>query len=176
MKKSIKILIGIACIVSSIQVGFIAGILTFIGVGIRQTLTPKSFDITKEGGFIFSDSTNSYCIKNDFSMRINYSKDYVSNTFLKFSYIYGDNGSQITSDDNLTVSFNDLKDQLDKKNSFFNNSSIYQIDDIIFISSDVTNQFGNTMLFYFDGTNIQYVFEIEKQPITKIKILETFIK
>lgn len=181
MKKSTKIIIFIGCIFFAIQAGFIASVFTYLGIGFIEFVTPLSFNVEKYGGVIFTNQVGTYCIKNDFSLMMKYSKEYESDSFETYEYSYdAETDKSVILDCNnedKTSQLSSLVTALNERHSFFNHSPIYKVNDVIFILSNMTcSEYAKTMMFYFDGSEINYVFEIYDRPLSKIKILDGFIK
>ena len=178
MKKSTRILIYICCIVGALFVGLVSGLVVSFAIDMYDLFTPNSFNANKYGGLIFTTEYGTYCIKNDFSEMMNYTKEYDGDEFTEYKYSYKNNQSNVVdSDNNVVYKFSDLTNVMDKRSDFFNDSYIYYVNDLIFVIDDSANVFdGYSSMFYFKGEKLEYVFRIKGESFLKIKIMETFIR
>lgn len=180
MKKNTRILIWICCILGAIFAGLVSGLVVSFAVDIYDLVTPNSFNVNKYGGLIFTTDNGTYCIKNDFTEMMSYTKEYDGDEFIEYKYIYSskDNESKIVNkDDNVVFKFANLTKAMDKKGDFFDDSYIYNVNDLIFVIDNSANVFdGYSSMFYFKGEELEYVFRIKGESLLKIKIMEAFIK
>lgn len=118
MKKNTRILIWICCILGAIFAGLVSGFVVSFAIDIYDLVTLNSFNVNKYGGLIFTTDNGTYCIKNDFTEMMSYTKEYEGDEFIEYKYTYGskDNESKIVDkDDNVIFKFADLTKAMDKK-------------------------------------------------------------
>lgn len=151
--------------------------ITSIAVDIHHDLNSGKYDYDKEGGFIFTNKMGTYIVKNDFNRKNEYRKEYNSDSFFTYRYLYNSDTSQskIIDEYEKEYNFSSLKDSLDKKHSLFNDGYIYKVDDIFFIQSEAIVNYRKSLLFYFSD-DITYITEFGYENLLKIKILDGFIK
>lgn len=176
------ILIAIPSATALLIAGITTGIIIQFTVGFTNSINTNTFNIEKEGGFIYSVKDEAFCVKNDFQMKRAYKKEYESDPITRFTYSFdaNENSSQIKDNsgkDMKDTSLLALKDMLDKKSNDFDQSQILKVKDLYFLDVKVEAEDADA-LYYYNGSDIKFITCTydSNGPISKIKIMENFIK